>query len=67
MSQIMSTPTSGKQLVAPVLSGNAPENQALLNLSLVLLEIAEKPQSSAIKTESQNQFDVEDGVFGKTD
>jgi len=59
MSNVSSPPTSGKQLLGPILSGDAPEDWALWNLSLVLLEIAEKRQSSAIKTESQNQSDVE--------
>lgn len=67
MSNISSPPTSGKQLVGPILSGDTPEDRTLWNLSLVLLEIAEKRQSSGIKTESQNQSDVEGKVSRYTD
>lgn len=67
MSNVSSPPTSGKQLLGPILSGDAPEDRALWNLSLVLLEIAEKRQSSAIKTELKNQFDVEGKVSRYTD
>ncbi len=67
MNNVNSPPTSGKELVGPILSGDAPEDRALWNLSLVLLEIAEKRKGNAMKTESQNQFNVEDVVSGKTD
>ena len=66
MNNVSGPPTSSKQLVGPILSGGAPEDRALWNLSLVLLEIAEKRQSKAV-TEPQNQFNVENMVPGKTD
>ena len=66
MNNVSGPPTSGKLLTVAILSGDAPEDRALWNLSLVLLEIAEKRQSEAV-TESQNQFNVEDMVSGKTD
>ena len=67
MSNGSSPPASGKQLIGPILSGDTPKDRALWNLSLVLLEIAEERQSSAIKTEPKHRFDVEDRVSGKTD
>ncbi len=67
MSKVSSPAKFGKQFMRPVLSGDAPEDRALWNLSLVLLEIAEKRQSSATKTESQNQSDVEGNVSRYTD
>jgi hypothetical protein len=57
MNNVGSPPTSSKQFAEPILSGNVPEDRALWNLSLVLLEIAEKRQNEAI-TEPQNQFNV---------
>jgi hypothetical protein len=66
MNNVSSPPTSSKQFVGPILSGDAPEDRALWNLSLVLLAIAEKRQNEAI-TEPQNQFNVENMVSGKTD
>lgn len=62
MNNVSSPITSGKQLVGPILSGDAPEDRALWNLSLVLLEIAEKRQSNAMKTEPQPRLDVEGKV-----
>ncbi len=67
MNNISSRLTSDKELVGLILSGDAHENRALWNLSLVLLEIAEKRQRNAMKTESHGQFNVEDMVSGKTD
>jgi len=67
MNNANSPHTSGKQIVRPILSGDAREDRALWNFSLVLLEIAEKRQSNAIKTGAQNQFDIEGRVYGKTD
>jgi len=67
MSNISSSPTSGKQLVGPILVGKATEDRALWHLSLILMEIAEKQQASAIKTEPQQRFDVEDKVSRYTD
>ena len=67
MNNVSGSPTSDKQFTGPILSGDAPENRALWNLSLVLLVIAEKRQSSALKTESQNQSDVEGKVSRYTD
>jgi hypothetical protein len=67
MNNVSGPPTSGKQLAGPILSGDAPEDRALWNLSLVLLEITEKRQSNAMKTEPQHRLDVEDKVSGKTD
>ena len=66
MNNVSGPPTSGKQLAGPILSGDAPEDRALWNLSLVLLEIAEKRQNEAIK-EPQDQFNVGNMVSGKTD
>ena len=66
MNNISGPPTSGKQITVPILSGDAPEDRALWNLSLVLLEIADKRQSEAV-TEPQHRLDVEDMVSGKTD
>jgi len=59
--------TSGKLLTVPILSGDAPEDRALWNLSLALLEITEKRQSNVMKTEPQHQLDVEDRASEKTD
>jgi hypothetical protein len=66
MNNVSGPPTSGKQLTGPILSGDAPEDRALWNLSLVLLEIAEKRQIKAV-IKPQNQSNVEEMVSGKTD
>jgi len=66
MNNFSSPPTSSKQLGRPILSGDASGDRALWNLSLVLLEIAEKRQSEAV-AEPKNQFNVEDMVSGKSD
>ena len=67
MNNFSDPPTSGKQLTVPILSGDAPEDRALWNLSLALLEITEKRQSNVMKTEPQHQLDVEDRASEKTD
>lgn len=67
MSKVSSPSTAGKQLVGPILSGNATEDRALWRLSLVLMEIAEKQQASTINIEPQRRFDVEDKVSRYTD
>ena len=66
MNTASSPPTSSKQFVGPIFNGDAPGDRALWNLSLVLLEIAEKRQNETI-TEPQNQFNVGNMVSGKTD
>jgi len=66
MNNVSGSPTSDKQFTGPILSGDAPEDRALWNLSLVLLEITEKRQIKAV-IKPQNQFNVEDMVSGKTD
>jgi hypothetical protein len=59
MNNVSGPPTSGKPLTWLILSGDAPQDRALWNLSLVLLEIAEKRQSNAVKIKSQHRLDVE--------
>jgi len=59
--------TSGKQITVPIISGDPPEDRALWNLSLVLIEIAEKRQSNVMKMKSHYRLDLEDRASNKID